>query len=89
MAVKAAATQDVTVEIDLSRLRARDMSTITNITESPGKSWGDWAGILAQVAVRATGVEGDIGDPQTWLNVRRAPFEAAVALVVEGLQPKN
>jgi len=77
------------VTFDLSRLRARDMATISKISESPGKSWEAFAGILARVVVSAPGLEGKIDDAESWLDVSRADFEAVVGLLVAEMQGKN
>lgn len=77
------------VVFDLGRLRARDMAAISKISENPGKSWEAFAGILARVVVSAPGLDGDIADAETWLDVSRADFEAVVKMLVEELQGKN
>lgn len=77
------------VVFDLGRLRARDMAQITRISESPGKSWEAFAGILARVVADAPGLAGDAADSEVWLDVSRADFEAVVGLLVAEMQGKN
>jgi hypothetical protein len=79
--------EDVVFDLDL--LRARDMAAISKISDNPSKSWEAFAGILARVVVSAPGLDGDLADAETWLDVSRADFEAVVKMLVEELQGKN
>jgi hypothetical protein len=77
------------VTFDLTRLRARDMSIISNIQEAPSKSWDTWAAVLARVVVSAPGLEGDPNDPEAWLDVLKGAFEQTVQRMTVELNGKN
>jgi hypothetical protein len=73
------------VTLDITRLRARDMSIISR----GSKSWDEWAGILAHVVVSAPGLEGNVSDREVWLDLLKGDFEKTVQAVLEELQGKN
>lgn len=73
------------VTLDLSRLRARDMSIISR----GSKSWDEWAGVLARVVVTAPGLVGDVSDSEAWLDLLKGDFEKTVQVVLDGLHGKN
>lgn len=78
------------VVFDLGRLRARDMSILSKVgLINPENAWDDWAQILTRIVVSAPGLDGDISDVETWLDVLKVPFDALVQRVRAELSGKN
>jgi hypothetical protein len=75
---------------DLGRLRAREMSIISKVgVVNPENAWDDWAQIFTRIVVSAPGLDGDIAEVDTWLDVLKDPFGALVQRVRAEISGKN
>ena len=78
------------VVFDLGRLRAREMSIISKIgVAHPENAWDDWALIFTRIVISAPGLDGEITDVDSWLDLLKEPFEKTVQRVRAEISGKN
>lgn len=75
-------------KFDTERLRARDMAAIGRMAKQGLEAYEHVAHLLARVAVSGD-VDGDVSDPEFWLDMSKRDVDNAFQALVGELSGKN